>query len=157
MKKAAIFLTAMVVSLSLVACGGRNNSGSTQQSSSGSYQEGYDKGYRDGYQEGKKETGSIGAENGGVHNGSANTDGGSAIGNAVGDVGNAVGDAVAGVGDAVGDALGGSNAAGDTARSAGRSRSADSTMGDSRTRGTTGTFQRMLDNARVTDTDGIIR
>ena len=55
MKKLAIFLAAMVLSLSLVACGGSNNSDSAGQSGGGSYQEGYDKGYRDGYQEAQKE------------------------------------------------------------------------------------------------------
>lgn len=95
-----------------------------------SYQEAYDKGYQAGYQAGKD-------EHGGKNDKNDAADGaGSALGDAVGDVGNAIGDAAQDVGNAVGDALGGS----DTAR----------------TRGSTSTFQRMLNNARVTDTDGFI-
>lgn len=134
MRRLAIILTAVALSLSLAACGSRSN-GTAGDSS---YQDAYDKGYQAGYQAGREEhSGADSTENG--TDKSDKTDG-TGLGNAVDDVGNAIGDAVTDVGDAVGDALGGDSAT--------RSRTGTGSH--------TSTFQRMLDNARVTDTDGFI-
>lgn len=129
MRRLAIILTAVALSFSLAACGSRSN-GTTDSS----YQAAYDKGYQAGYQAGREE-----------HSGADSTDktdktDSTGLGNAVDDVGDAIGDAVTDVGDAVGSALGGDSTA--------RSRNGTGSH--------TSTFQRMLDNARVTDTDGFI-
>lgn len=133
MRRLAIILTAVALSFSLAACGSRSN-GTTDSS----YQAAYDKGYQAGYQAGREEH--SGADS--TENGTDKTDktDGTGLGNAVDDVGDAIGDAVTDVGDAVGSALGGDSTA--------RSRNGTGSH--------TSTFQRMLDNARVTDTDGFI-
>lgn len=131
MRRAAIILAAVALSLALAACG------SSTQTGGSSYQEAYDKGYQAGYQAGRDEHST--ASKGDKADGTDRTDtaNGSALGDAVDDVGDAIGDAVTDVGDAVGGALGGESTA--------RSRT-----------GSTSTFRRMLNNARVTDTDGLI-
>lgn len=137
MRRLASILTAVALSFSLVACGSRSN----DTAGDSGYQEAYDKGYQAGYQAGREEhSGTGGTENGTDRTDQTDKSEGTGLGNAVDDVGDAIGDAVTDVGDAVGDALGGD--------STGRSRAGT----DSRT----GTFQRMLDNARITDTDGFI-
>ena len=158
MMKLAIVLAAVILSVSLVACGSRGNnadngggnsnssgtgnngsganSGSTNGGSnssnsggSGGESSGYSDGFKAGYEDGYRD-----AVNGDPHryDGTVGDD----LQNAVGDIGDAVGD----MGNAVDDALTGDNAADTPADSANN-----------------GTFGRMLDNARVTDRDGRIR
>jgi len=127
MKKMAIFFVAAALTMSLTACGSRNDTAANDTATTDRYQEGYDQGYKEGYDAAKKE----------MEAATDNMDPNTALDGAGDDtVGSDMENAVDNAGDAVGDAVGDAGAA----------------VGDMMDEGVG--FRRMLDNARVHDRDG---
>lgn len=140
MKRAAIFAAAAALVLSLAACGGQ---GDKNQSANGA---GAGQSTANGSDANAPGTANGGSANGGITNGSTSSDNGTTANSSAGNdtrsrssLGSDVRRGLDDVGDAVEDIWdGGRNAVDDMTRS----------------RANTTSFQRMLDNARVTDVDG---